>query len=147
MRIMQGTFSHLPDLTDEEIELQIKYALNQGWAVGIEYTDDPHPRNFLWEMWGLPMFDEHDPKVMLSEINSCRTTYPNHYIRVTAYDASYGRQTMGLAFLVHRPAEEPGFRMVRTELNDRRIAYTLQPYATQDHPEGERYSRNGGGPA
>ena len=57
MRITQGTFSYLPDLTDEEIAAQIQYAIGQGWAVAVEFTDDPHPRNVLWEMWGLPMFD------------------------------------------------------------------------------------------
>ena len=45
MRITQGTFSFLPDLTDEEIEAQIAYALGNGWAIMVEYTDDPHPRN------------------------------------------------------------------------------------------------------
>ena len=45
MRITQGTFSFLPDLTDEQIEAQIRYALRQGWAITVEYTDDPHPRN------------------------------------------------------------------------------------------------------
>ena len=54
MRITQGTFSFLPDLTDEEIRAQIDYALEQGWAIGVEYTDDPHPRNCYWEMWGNP---------------------------------------------------------------------------------------------
>ncbi len=57
MRITQGTFSFLPDLTDEQIEAQIKYSLGNGWAISIEYTDDPHPRNAYWEMWGLPVFD------------------------------------------------------------------------------------------
>ena len=54
MRITQGTFSFLPELTDEEIGLQIDYALRQGWACSVEFTDDPHPRNTYWEMWGLP---------------------------------------------------------------------------------------------
>ena len=54
MRITQGTFSFLPDLTDEQIEAQIRYALRHGWAMSVEYTDDPHPRNAYWEMWGLP---------------------------------------------------------------------------------------------
>ncbi|RTH98672.1 ribulose bisphosphate carboxylase small subunit, partial [Thermus scotoductus] len=40
MRITQGTFSYLPDLTDEEIRAQIAYIVKQGWAVAIEYTDD-----------------------------------------------------------------------------------------------------------
>ena len=31
MRITQGTFSFLPDLTDEQIEAQLRYALRNGW--------------------------------------------------------------------------------------------------------------------
>ena len=46
-RITQGQFSFLPPLTDEQISAQIKYALKNGWAIGIEYTDDPHPRKHL----------------------------------------------------------------------------------------------------
>ena len=30
MRVTQGTFSFLPDLTDEQIEAQIHYALRNG---------------------------------------------------------------------------------------------------------------------
>ena len=60
-RITQGQFSFLPDLTDEQITAQIKYALKNGWAVNVEYTDDPHPRNTYWEMFGMPMFDLKDP--------------------------------------------------------------------------------------
>ena len=53
MRVTQGTFSFLPDLTDEEIEAQVRYALQNGWSISVEYTDDPHPRNSYWEMWNL----------------------------------------------------------------------------------------------
>jgi ribulose-bisphosphate carboxylase small chain len=60
MRLTQGTFSFLPDLTDEQIKKQAQYAIDKGWAVNIEFTDDPHPRNTYWEMWGLPMFDIKD---------------------------------------------------------------------------------------
>ena len=44
MRLTQGQFSFLPDLTDEEINKQITYALSQGWAVAVESTDDPRRR-------------------------------------------------------------------------------------------------------
>ena len=54
MRITQGTFSFLPELTDEQITKQVAYCLDNEWAVNVEYTDDPHPRNTYWEMWGLP---------------------------------------------------------------------------------------------
>lgn len=50
MRITQGTFSYLPDFTDEEITAQIDYALANGWPLSVEFTDDPRPRNVYREM-------------------------------------------------------------------------------------------------
>jgi ribulose-bisphosphate carboxylase small chain len=138
MRITQGTFSYLPDLTDEEIRAQVQYCLDHGWPVSVEYTDDPHPRHVYWEMWGLPLFDMQDAVAVMEEIQACRRAYPNHYIRVNGYDRSLGRQTTALSFIVNRPKEEPGFRLERTEVADRQIHYTLKPYAT-DRPTGRRY--------
>lgn len=138
MRITQGTFSYLPDLTDEEISAQIQYALDNNWPLSVEHTDDPHPRNNYWDMWGLPMFDLHDAAGVLYEVNECRRAFPERYIRVNAYDASYGRQTTALSFIVNRPPAEPGFRLERQEDSDRRLRYTLHPYAL-DAPSGERY--------
>ena len=103
-RITQGTFSYLPDLTDEEIAAQLKYALSNGWAVNVEHTEAPAPRNNYWQMWGLPMFDLRDPAGALREVNDCRAAFPGHHIRVSAYDATFGRQTTALSFIVHRPA-------------------------------------------
>jgi ribulose-bisphosphate carboxylase small chain len=138
MHITQGTFSYLPDLTDDEITAQIDYALGNSWPLSVEFTDDPHPRNTYWEMWGMPMFDLADPAGVLMEVNACREAYPNCYIRLNAYDARLGRQTFVLSFLVHRPAEEPGFRLDRQESHDRVIRYTTHAYATE-RPAGERY--------
>ena len=140
MRLTQGTFSYLPDFTDEEIAAQLRYALGNSWPIALEYSDDPHPRNTYWTMWALPMFDLVDPAGVLAEINEARSTYPNHYIRLIAYDASYGRQTTALSFLVHRPFSEPGFSLERSEAQDRQIRYTTHSYAVVAHPTGERYS-------
>jgi ribulose-bisphosphate carboxylase small chain len=139
MRLTQGTFSFLPDLTDDEIEKQIDYCFSKQWSVGIEHTTDPHPRNSYWEMWGLPMFDIVDPIAIMAEIDACRRAFPNHYIRVNANNPARGRETVALSFLVHRPKFEPGFRLDRQETTGRSIAYTLHPYAT-DRPEGDRYA-------
>lgn len=138
MRITQGAFSYLPDFTDEEITAQIYYALNNEWPLSVEFTDDPHPRNTYWEMWGLPMFDLKDAAGVLLEVNACRAANPNHYIRLNAYDSSLGRQTTALSFIVNRPAEEPGFRLDRAEKSGRTIGYTTHSYATE-RPEGDRY--------
>jgi len=137
-RLTQGQFSFLPDLTDAQITKQLQYALQQGWAVGIEYTDDPHPRNTYWEMFGNPMFDLRDPAGILLEINNCRKTFASHYVRVTAFDATRGVESPKMSYLVNRPANEPGFGLVRQEVDGRNIRYTIHSYAT-DKGEGERY--------
>ena len=138
-RVTQGQFSFLPDLTDAQITKQIEYALKNDWAVSVEYTDDPHPRNTYWEMFGNPMFDLKDAAGILMEINNCRKTFANHYIRVTAFDSSRGWETPRMSYIVNRPKQEPGFGLARTEGSGRQIHYRVSSYAT-DKPEGERYA-------
>ena len=99
MKLTQGCFSFLPDLTDEQITKQIKYAIDNSWAISIEYTDDPHPRNNYWEMWGLPLFDIKDPAAILFEINMCRKAKPNFYVKVAAFDNTRGVESSSLSFL------------------------------------------------
>lgn len=125
-RITQGQFSFLPDLTDAQITAQIRYALAQGWAVNVEYTDDPHPRNTYWEMYGLPLFDLRDPAGILAEVNACRQTFPGHYVRVTAFDATRGWETPRMSFIVNRPKQEPSFALVRQEAQGRVLRYTTR---------------------
>ncbi len=141
MRMTFGQFSFLPPLTDEQITKQIQYALDHGWPISIETTDDPHPRNSYWEMFGLPMFDIKDAVAILGEVTKARRALPNHYIKVTAYDASLGRQTTVMSFVVNEPENEPGFRLERTVGKDRQIAYRTHSYAS-DLPEGERYGKS-----
>ncbi|BAL27113.1 ribulose bisphosphate carboxylase small subunit [Azoarcus sp. KH32C] len=140
MRITQGAFSFLPDLTDAQISKQVEYCLAQGWAVSIEYTDDPHPRNTYWSMWGNPMFDLADPAGVMVELAECRAAFPEYYIRINAFDSTHGWETMRMSFLVNRPAEEPGFRLVRQESEGRVVRYTLESYAVARGPEGQRYT-------
>jgi ribulose-bisphosphate carboxylase small chain len=138
MRITQGTFSFLPDLSDEEIRAQIEYALKNGWACSVEFTDDPHPRNTYWDMWGHPMFDLKDAAGVMTELQACRKAYPDRYIKINAFDSTRGIESLALSFIVQRPKEEPGFRLTRQETRDRQVRYTLEPYAT-GLPSGSRY--------
>ncbi|MCA9549479.1 MAG: ribulose bisphosphate carboxylase small subunit [Myxococcales bacterium] len=138
MRLTQGTFSFLPDLTDEQIRAQIEYILSKGWAVSIEYTDDPHPRNTYWEMYGQPMFDLRDAAGVMMELAECRKTFPSHYIKVNAFDSEKGWEALRLSFIVNRPAEEPGFMLERSEKGGRNVSYTTRAYS-MDKPQGSRY--------
>ena len=129
MRVTQGTFSYLPEFTEEEIKLQVRYCLENDWPISIEHTDDPHPRNAYWDMWGLPMFDAHNLDIPIQELEKCRREFSNHYIKLNGYDRTKGKQTTMLSFIVHRPKEEPGFILERTESADRMIRYTIRSRA------------------
>jgi ribulose-bisphosphate carboxylase small chain len=142
MKITQGQFSFLPDLTDEEIAKQIEYALGNGWALALEHTDDPHPRNYYWSMWGTPMFDLKDPAGVMMEVRACRAANPHHYVKILAFDSNKGFETIRMFFMVQRPAHEPGFELVRAEGPGRTMRYTIRSYATS-HPSGERYGEAG----
>ncbi len=122
MRITQGTFSFLPVLTDTQITAQIEYCLARGWAVFIEYADDAHQRNTSWEMYGNPMCDLDDQVRILMEINNCRRTFANRYVRVKAFD----------------PAHESRFRLIRTEEPDRSMRDAAFSHAVHREPEGAR---------
>ena len=137
-KLTQGQFSFLPDLTDAEILAQVEYGLARGYAWSVEYTDDPHPRNTYWEMWGMPMFDLRDAAGVMGEMKDCRKAFPNHYVRLMAFDSTRGIESIAMSFIVNRPKDEPGFGLVRQEAEGRTIRYTLHSYAT-DKPEGQRY--------
>src|SRR5205823_8021379 len=113
--LTQGTFSFLPDLTDAEIRAQVEFCLASGWAVSIEYTDDPHPRNSYWEMFGPPMFDLKDAAGVVGEVQACRQAFPSHYIKVNAFDATHGVESLRLSLIVQRPKNEPGFVLIRQD--------------------------------
>lgn len=138
MRLTQGCFSFLPDLTDDQIHTQVQYCIDKGWAVNIEFTDDPHPRNTYWELWGLPMFDIKDAYAVMFELAECRKVYGDRYIRISGFDASHTWESVRISFIVNRPKDEGGFMLERQERAGRRIAYTTRAYAT-DWPEGIRY--------
>ena len=140
MKLTQGAFSFLPDLTDEQITKQIQYALDKSWAISIEFTDDPHPRNNYWEMWGLPLFDIKDPAAVLFEVNMARKAKPNYYVKVACFDNSRGIESCVLSFIVQRPSYEPGFRLSRQEVAGRNLVYTLESYSVNAKPDGERYA-------
>jgi ribulose-bisphosphate carboxylase small chain len=138
MRITQGTFSFLPDLTDAEIRAQVEHCLANAWAVSVEHTDDPHPRNSYWEMFGPPLFDLRDAAGVMEEIRNCRKAFPDRYVKVNAFDSTHGVESLRLSFIVNRPKNEPGFALTREEGEGRRLRYTTRAYAA-DKPEGSRY--------
>jgi ribulose-bisphosphate carboxylase small chain len=125
-RITQGQFSFLPELTDEEITAQIQYGLDKGYAWSVEFTDDPHPRNTYWEMFGMPMFDLRDAAGVMAELKDCRQAFPNHYVRLMAFDSTRGVESIAMSFIVNRPPSEASFFLQRQEVQGRSMRYTME---------------------
>ncbi len=138
-RLTQGCFSLLPDLTDEQIKKQIDYLAKSGFAISIEWTDDPHPRNPYWEMWGLPLFDLPDASAIFYELAACRKAHPGIYIKINAFNNARGVESTACSFITDRPTFEPGFYLTRQEGRGRNIIYTINSYAVQSAGEGARY--------
>ena len=76
-------------------------------------------------MWGLPHFDVQPDGIetVMREVRACREAFREAYIKVIAYDATYGRQTSAMSFIVNRPSVEHGFELERYEDRDRVIRY------------------------
>jgi ribulose-bisphosphate carboxylase small chain len=57
--------------------------------MNVEWTDDPHPRNSYWELWGLPLFDIKDSGSVMFELNKLvkhvqlATSVLTHLMQVT----------------------------------------------------------------
>ena len=107
--------------------------------MNVEWTDDPHPRNNYWELWGLPLFDIKDPATVMFELNEARKSCAAGYIRINAFDASYGVESCVMSFITNRPTNEPGFYLDRTDGPGRQIVYSIKSYSVQANPEGSRY--------
>jgi ribulose-bisphosphate carboxylase small chain len=93
-------------------------------------------------MWGHPMFDIRDAKAIMGELAECRRMHGELYIRLSAFDSKHGWESLRLSFIVNRPAEEPGFALVRQEGEGRTLRYTTRAYAA-DKPHGARYGQEG----
>ncbi|MCE5190244.1 MAG: ribulose bisphosphate carboxylase small subunit, partial [Actinomycetia bacterium] len=80
-----------------------------------------------------------DAAGVMQEIRDCRAQKPGYYIRVNAFDATHGVESMALSFIVNRPDSEPGFHLTRTEGAGRMQRYSIESYAVRNAPEGQRY--------
>jgi ribulose-bisphosphate carboxylase small chain len=76
---------------------------------------------------------------ILFEVNMAKKAKPNYYVKLAAFDNTRGTESCCSSFIVQRPAYEPGFRLVRQEVEGRRLVYTIEAYAPMMKPEGERY--------
>ena len=73
------------------------------------------------------------------EMNECRKTFPNHYIRLMAFDSTRGFESIAMCFIVNRPKDEPGFGLARQEGRGPRRCATRCTATPPTSPKRERY--------
>lgn len=94
------TFSYLPELTADELRMQLQYIVDNGWNPAIEHSEPENSRSNYWYMWKLPMFGETDIDEILKEVDLCHKANPKNHVRVIGYDNI--SQSQGTAFIMHR---------------------------------------------
>ncbi|RZC71088.1 hypothetical protein C5167_034276 [Papaver somniferum] len=107
------TLSYLPPLSNESIAKEIDYMLSKGWIPCLEFDEVGHvyrtnsqmPGYYdgrYWTLWKLPMFGCTDATQVLNEMQECKKTYPNAYIRCLAFDNQ--KQVQCMAFIIQKPS-------------------------------------------
>merc|ERR1711972_396932 len=124
--------------------LQIKYGLEQCWVPAIEYSSFPHPRNYFWEMAGLPLFEMSGPNAEEEILDYCEAVVElakdtRQYVRLCFYDNTRGTETCVSSFIISRPNEELSFCLDRLEGAGRNISYTIKLDQGEGESESERY--------
>jgi ribulose-bisphosphate carboxylase small chain len=102
------TLSYLPPLNDQQIARQIQYILDQGYIPAVEFNETSEPTEYFWTMWKLPLFNAGGVQEVLSEVNECRNTFRDCYIRVVGFDNI--KQCQVLSFIVHKPNSGSSYR-------------------------------------
>ena len=77
---------------------------------------------------------------VMFELNEARKASKAGYIRMNAFDASYGTESCACSFIVSRPAFEPGFFLDRTDSTGRQQTYSIKSYSVAAAPESYRYN-------
>ncbi|CAI0553094.1 unnamed protein product [Linum tenue] len=75
--------------------------IKKGWIPCLEFDEVTYLFNQYWTLWKLPMFGCNDSSQVLNEIEQCKQTYPNAYIRCLAFDNI--QQVQCMAFLIQTP--------------------------------------------
>ena len=102
-----GTLSYLPPLNDNQIQQQISYCLEMGYAPAIEFNETADPETHYWTLWKLPLFEANSTREVLDEVQACRSEYgKNCFIRVVGFDNV--KQCQAVSFIVHKPGGNSG---------------------------------------
>lgn len=96
-----GTFSYLPQMDEARMSDLVDYIVSQGWAPAVEHVEPEGAGRNYWYMWKLPLFAERTKEAIMRELENCRAAYPNHLVRLLAYDNI--KQTQGTSVVIFRP--------------------------------------------
>ena len=106
------TLSYLPPLSPEALLKQIDYLLRSRWVpclefckIGFVYREHHRSPGYYdgryWTMWKLPMFGCTDAVQVAKEVEECKKSYPDAFIRIIGFDNV--RQVQCISFIAYKP--------------------------------------------
>ena len=95
-----GTFSYLPEMSQDEIRKQVEWIVKNGWNPAIEHTEPEFASDYYWYMWKLPMFGETDVDAIMAELEACHAANPDNHVRLIGYNNF--TQSQGANMVVYR---------------------------------------------
>ena len=106
------TLSYLPPLSTEALLKQIDYLLRSRWVpclefckIGFVYREHHRSPGYYdgryWTMWKLPMFGCTDAVQVAKEVEECKKSYPDAFIRIIGFDNV--RQVQCISFIAYKP--------------------------------------------
>ncbi|KAK8933785.1 hypothetical protein KSP39_PZI016070 [Platanthera zijinensis] len=106
------TLSYLPPLTREQLLKQVDYLIRNGWIpslefckVGFVYRENNRSPGYYdgryWTMWKLPMFGCTESSQVVKEVDECKKSYPDAFVRIIGFDNV--RQVQCVSFIAAKP--------------------------------------------
>jgi ribulose-bisphosphate carboxylase small chain len=106
------TFAFLPPLSAQQIEAQILHALQKGWLLRLEYTENPSSADLYWENWPIPASrinsatNQPEPLTagyITAQLEACARRHPYAFVRVHAFNRQ--SQHTEMSFITRTPQE------------------------------------------
>lgn len=97
MRQALESFRSFTEVDQTMVKAQLEHCVTHGLACAVEHAESSDG----WTDWKLPLVGETDISEILKHVVECAEAYPDHNVRLVAYD--HHRQAQGLPLVVRRP--------------------------------------------
>lgn len=98
-----GVFRPRVILDPERIQGQLQYCARLGWTILIEHVQREGFAESFWDRWAMPVCETGEGKQALNDLSDCCRTFPNHFVRFSAYEGNRMNAPVRMLLLVQAP--------------------------------------------